>query len=51
MYDPSAKTGFMAKPRSFIGRHYFDIAVEHLEGGMNQLIMRRLEVELERMLR
>ncbi|MEK5376564.1 HK97 gp10 family phage protein [Paenibacillus sp. FSL P2-0173] len=51
VYDPSAKTGFMAKPRSFIGRHYFDIAVEHLEGGMNQLIMHRLEVELERMLR
>ncbi len=50
VYDPSAKTGFMARPRSFIGRHYFDIAVQQLEGGMNALIMKRLEKELGRML-
>lgn len=49
VYDPSAKGGFMAKPRTFIGRHYFDIAVKELEGGMNQLIMRRLEIELGRL--
>ncbi|MDO7908431.1 HK97 gp10 family phage protein [Paenibacillus sp. JX-17] len=48
VYDPNAKGGFMAKPRSFIGRHYFDIAVKHLEGGMNALIMKRLEKELGR---
>jgi hypothetical protein len=48
VYDPSAKTGFMAKPRSFIGRHYFDIALKELEGGMNALIMKRLEKELGR---
>lgn len=50
VYDPRAKGGFMAKPRSFIGRHYFDIAVKELEGGMNVLIMKRLEKELGRML-
>ncbi len=51
VYDPSAKTGFMAKPRTFIGRHYFDIAVEDFRGGMNDFIMRRLDIELGRMLR
>jgi hypothetical protein len=50
VYDPRAKTGFMARPRSFIGRHYFDIAVQQLEGGMNALIMKRLEKERGRML-
>ncbi|MEK4237499.1 HK97 gp10 family phage protein [Paenibacillus sp. FSL H7-0714] len=50
VYDPAAKTGFMAKPRVFIGRQYFDIAVKELEGGMNALIMKRLEKELGRML-
>ncbi|OAB34254.1 terminase [Paenibacillus macquariensis subsp. defensor] len=50
IYDPKAKGGFMAKPRSFIGRHYFDIAIKQLEGGMNALIQKRLEKELERML-
>nr|WP_154122366.1 HK97 gp10 family phage protein [Paenibacillus monticola] len=50
VHDPSAKTGFMARPRSFIGRHYFDIAVKQLEGGMNELIQKRLDKELERML-
>ncbi|PRA04832.1 HK97 gp10 family phage protein [Paenibacillus sp. MYb67] len=51
VYDRNAKTGFMAKSRSFIGRKYFDIAVTQFEGGMNQLIIRRLEIELERVLR
>lgn len=51
VYDPNAQTGFMARPRSFIGRHYFDIAVRELEGGMNALIIKRLEKELGRMLR
>ncbi|WP_433943370.1 HK97 gp10 family phage protein [Paenibacillus sp. SN-8-1] len=50
VYDPRAKGGFLAKPRTFIGRHYFDIAVEHLEGGMNALILDRLEKELGRVL-
>ncbi|ASA21961.1 HK97 gp10 family phage protein [Paenibacillus donghaensis] len=50
VHDPSAKTGFMARPRTFIGRHYFDIAVKELEGGMNALITKRLEKELGRML-
>jgi len=50
-YDPNAKGGFIAKPRSFIGRHYFDIAINDFEGGMNQLIIKRLEIELERLLR
>lgn len=50
VYDTGAKGGFMAKPRSFIGRHYFDIAVAEFEEGMNEFIIRRLERELERML-
>lgn len=49
-YDPSAKTGFLAKPRSFIGRRYLDIATDNFKGGMNEFIVRRLERELERML-
>lgn len=51
VYDRNAKGGFMAKPRSFIGRRYFDLAVAEFEGGMNQLIIERLEIELERVLR
>lgn len=47
-HNPNANSGFMAKPRTFIGRHYFDIAVKELEGGINQFIMERLEVELRR---
>ncbi|WP_246565345.1 HK97 gp10 family phage protein [Paenibacillus faecis] len=50
VYDPSAKTGFLAKPRSFIGRRYFDIATDNFRGGMNEFIVQRLERELERML-
>ncbi|MCM3699196.1 HK97 gp10 family phage protein [Paenibacillus macerans] len=50
VYDPSAKTGFLAKPRSFIGRRYLDIATDNFKGGMNEFIMLRLERELERML-
>lgn len=41
----------LAKPRKFIGRHYFDIAVANLEGGMNALIKKRLEVELKKVFR
>ncbi|WP_236781901.1 HK97 gp10 family phage protein [Aneurinibacillus sp. XH2] len=48
IYAPSAKTGFMARPRTFIGRTYFDITVQHFEGGMNELIVQRLEKELGR---
>ncbi|MEW4368626.1 HK97 gp10 family phage protein [Paenibacillus kandeliae] len=51
VYDPGSKTGFMAKPRTFIGRHYFDIAVNDFRGGMNTFMLHRLEVELGRMLR
>ncbi|MCY7484329.1 HK97 gp10 family phage protein [Paenibacillus alvei] len=47
-YDPDENDGFMAKPRTFIGRHYFDIAVKKLEGGINELILERLEIELRR---
>lgn len=50
VHDRGAKTGFMAKPRKFIGRQYFDIAVQHVEGGMNALIMKRLEKEMGRLL-
>ncbi|NOJ73197.1 HK97 gp10 family phage protein [Paenibacillus alvei] len=42
------KIGFQATPRTFIGRHYFDIAVKELEGGINELILERLEIELRR---
>lgn len=48
VYDRNARGGFIAKPRKFIGRKYFDIAVEGFEGGMNGLINRRLEAELAR---
>lgn len=48
IYDRNAKGGFIAKPRKFIGRKYFDIAVEGVEGGMNGLIMKRLEKEMAR---
>lgn len=41
----------LATPRKFIGRYYFDIAVANLEGGMNALIEKRLEVELRKVLR
>jgi hypothetical protein len=50
VYDRNAKGGFIAKPRTFIGRHYFDIAIDEFKGGMNELILERLEKELERML-
>ncbi|MED4749946.1 HK97 gp10 family phage protein [Brevibacillus choshinensis] len=49
VYDPDAKTGFWARPRSFIGRKYFDIALQNTEGGMNALINKLLQKELERM--
>ncbi|NRS51783.1 HK97 gp10 family phage protein [Brevibacillus sp. HB2.2] len=51
IYDPSAKGGFMVKPRSFIGRKYFDIALRDFQGGMKALLERLLQTELERMLR
>ncbi|MED1802250.1 HK97 gp10 family phage protein [Brevibacillus porteri] len=51
IYDPSAKGGFMVKPRSFIGRKYFDIALRDFQGGMKALLERMLQTELERMLR
>ena len=49
-YDSKSDKGFMARPRSFIGRHYFDIALRNFEGEMNELILEKLEKELERML-
>ncbi|ATF11620.1 terminase [Brevibacillus brevis X23] len=51
IYDPSAKGGFMVKPRSFIGRKYFDIALRDFQGGMKALLERMLQTELERKLR
>ncbi|TRY24348.1 HK97 gp10 family phage protein [Brevibacillus sp. LEMMJ03] len=51
IYDPNAKGGFMVRPRSFIGRHYFDIALEEFQGGMQALIEKLLQAELERMVR
>ncbi|MFA4132584.1 MULTISPECIES: HK97 gp10 family phage protein [unclassified Brevibacillus] len=51
IYDPSAKGGFMVKPRSFIGRKYFDIALRDFQGGMKALLERMLQTELERMVR
>nr|WP_202890393.1 HK97 gp10 family phage protein [Brevibacillus brevis] len=51
IYDPSAKGGFMVKPRSFIGRKYFDFALRDFQGGMKVLLERMLQTELERMLR
>lgn len=51
VYDPSAKTGFWARPRSFIGRKYFDIALENFRGGMQALIEKLLQAELERLVK
>lgn len=51
IFDPSAKGGFMVKPRSFIGRKYFDIALKDFQGGMKALLERMLQTELERMVR
>ncbi|MGK5512203.1 HK97 gp10 family phage protein [Brevibacillus formosus] len=51
IYDPSAKGGFMVKPRSFIGRKYFDIALKDFQGGMKALLEKLLQAELERMVK
>lgn len=51
IYDPSAKGGFMVRPRSFIGRKYFDIALKGFQGGMKALIEKLLQAELERMVK
>jgi len=51
VYDPDAKTGFWARPRSFIGRKYFDIALENFRGGMQALIEKLLQAELERLVK
>lgn len=51
IYDPSAKGGFMVRPRSFIGRKYFDIALKEFQGGMKALLEKLLQAELERMVK
>lgn len=51
IYDPSAKGGFMVRPRSFIGRKYFDIALKDFQGGMKALLEKLLQAELERMVK
>lgn len=51
VYDPSAKGGFMVRPRSFIGRKYFDIALQNFQGGMQKLLEKLLQAELERMVK
>lgn len=51
VYDPSAKGGFTVKPRSFIGRKYFDIALQNFRGGMKALLEKLLQAELERMVK
>ncbi len=51
IYDPDAKGGFWARPRSFIGRKYFDIALHGFQGGVKKLIENRLEKELERVMK
>lgn len=48
IYDPSAETGFMARPRSFLGRKYFDIAVKNIQGGTRAIIEAQLEREIQR---
>lgn len=51
VYDPDAKGGFMVKPRNFIGRKYFDIALRDFKGGMRALLQQLLQTEFERMVR
>lgn len=51
IYDPSAKSGFMVRPRSFIGRKYFDIALQNFQGGMQKLLEKLLQAELERVVK
>lgn len=51
IYDPDAEGGFMVRPRSFIGRKYFDIALRDFQGGMQALLQKLLQAELERMVR
>ncbi|WP_425623003.1 HK97 gp10 family phage protein [Brevibacillus borstelensis] len=51
IYDPDAKGGFMVRPRSFIGRKYFDIALQDFQGGMQALLQKLVQAELERMVR
>lgn len=48
VYDPEAKSGFWARPRSFIGRKYFDIALKDFKGGMQALLSTLLDEELKR---
>lgn len=51
IYDPDAKGGFMVRPRSFIGKKYFDIALQDFHGGMQALLQKLLQAELERLVR
>lgn len=51
IYDRGAKGGFMVRPRSFIGRKYFDIALQNFRGGMKALLEKLLQAELERMVK
>lgn len=51
IYDHSANTGMWVRPRSFIGRKYFDIALEGFQRGMQGLIEKLLQEEFERVMR
>jgi hypothetical protein len=51
VYDPDVKSGFWVRPRSFIGRRYFDISLENFKGGMQALIENLLQAELERLVK
>lgn len=51
IYDRDAKGGFMVRPRTFIGRKYFDIALQDFQGGMKALLEKLLQAELERMVK
>ncbi len=44
------RRGRRIKPRTFIGRKFVDISLDRFEGGINALIMQKLERELSRVL-
>ncbi|MBN6186315.1 HK97 gp10 family phage protein [Aneurinibacillus sp. BA2021] len=44
------RRGRRIKPRTFIGRKFVDVSLDRFEGGMNALVMQRLEKELNRVL-
>ncbi|BAU28961.1 bacteriophage HK97-gp10 putative tail-component [Aneurinibacillus soli] len=44
------RRGRRIKPRTFIGRHFVDISLDNFQGGMNALIMQKLQKELNHIL-